>query len=54
MTPELKFASVSVLFDGFTQENNAQKMIDAYKAANVAVGRVFAQFFNNNNFCITV
>jgi glycerophosphoryl diester phosphodiesterase len=28
MTPELKSASVSMPFDGFSQDNYAQKMID--------------------------
>ena len=35
MTPELKSASVVMPFEGFTQEAYAQKMLDAYKAANV-------------------
>jgi glycerophosphoryl diester phosphodiesterase len=49
MTPELKSASVSMPFDGFSQENYAQKMIDEYKAANVPASRVFAQSFNKND-----
>ena len=49
MTPELKSASVSMPFDGFSQENYAQKMIDEYKAANVPAARVFAQSFNKND-----
>jgi len=49
MTPELKSASVSMPFDGFSQEDYAQKMIDEYKAANVPAARVFAQSFNKND-----
>lgn len=49
MTPELKAASVSMPFDGFSQENYAQKMIDEYRAANVPAARVFAQSFNKND-----
>lgn len=49
MTPELKSASVSMPFDGFSQENYAQKMIDEYKAANVPAARVFAQSFNKSD-----
>ena len=46
MTPELKAPSVTMPFDGFTQENYAQKMIDEYKAAGVPASDVFAQSFN--------
>jgi glycerophosphoryl diester phosphodiesterase len=46
MTPELKGPSVPMPFDGFTQEDYAQKMIDEYKAANVPASRVWAQSFN--------
>jgi glycerophosphoryl diester phosphodiesterase len=49
MTPELKSASVSMPFDGFSQESYAQKMIDEYKAAKVPASRVFAQSFNKND-----
>lgn len=49
MTPELKSASVEMPFDGFSQENYAQKMIDEYKAANVPAARVFAQSFHKND-----
>lgn len=49
MTPELKSASVSMPFDGFSQQNYAQKMIDAYKAANVPASQVFAQSFNKDD-----
>ena len=49
MTPELKSTSVDMPFDGFSQENYAQKMIDEYRAANVPASRVFAQSFNKND-----
>jgi glycerophosphoryl diester phosphodiesterase len=49
MTPELKAASVAMPFEGFTQEAYAQKMLDAYKAANVPASQVFAQSFNKND-----
>lgn len=46
MTPELKSPSVSMPFDGFSQEQYAQKMLDEYKAAGVPASQVFAQSFN--------
>jgi glycerophosphoryl diester phosphodiesterase len=46
MTPELKSPSVPMPFDGFTQQDYAQKLIDEYKAAGVHPGRVYAQSFN--------
>jgi len=49
MTPELKLPSVSMPFDGFSQENYAQKMIDEYKVASVPAARVFPQSFNKND-----
>ena len=49
MTPELKSASVAMPFDGFSQENYAQKMIDEYKAAGVAAADVFPQSFNKDD-----
>ncbi len=49
MTPELKSASVTMPFDGFTQEAYAQKMIDEYKAAGVSPRRVWPQSFNKND-----
>jgi glycerophosphoryl diester phosphodiesterase len=49
MTPELKSASVTMPFDGFTQEAYAQKMIDEYKQAGVSPRQVFAQSFNIND-----
>jgi glycerophosphoryl diester phosphodiesterase len=49
MTPELKSASVTMPFDGFTQAAYAQKMIDEYKQAGVSPRQVFAQSFNIND-----
>lgn len=46
MTPELKSASVTMPFEGFTQQAYAQKMIDEYKKARVAPRNVFPQSFN--------
>lgn len=46
-TPELKSPGVAMPFEGdFSQEDYAQKMIDAYKSAGVPASRVFAQSFN--------
>lgn len=45
-TPELKSPSVEMPFDGFTQEDYAQKLIDEYKAAGIPASDVFAQSFN--------
>ena len=45
-TPELKSPAVDMPFDGFTQADYAQKMIDEYKAAGVAPSDVWAQSFN--------
>lgn len=46
MTPELKSPSVLMPFDGFSQEDYAQKMIDEYKEARVPASKVYAQSFN--------
>ena len=46
MTPELKAPSVTMPFDGFTQEAYAQKMIDEYKAMKVDPRDVWPQSFN--------
>jgi glycerophosphoryl diester phosphodiesterase len=46
MTPELKSPSVTMPFDGFTQEAYAQKMIDEYKAAGVPPRHVWPQSFD--------
>ncbi|MFD0858388.1 glycerophosphodiester phosphodiesterase family protein [Roseovarius aquimarinus] len=45
-TPELKAPSVEMPYDGFTQEDYAQKMIDEYKASGVPASDVWAQSFN--------
>ncbi len=49
MTPELKSASVTMPFEGFSQAHYAQKMIDELKAANVSPADVFAQSFNKDD-----
>ncbi len=46
MTPELKEPEVEMPFNGMSQEDYAQKLIDEYKAADVPPGDVFAQSFN--------
>ncbi|MGX2030164.1 MULTISPECIES: glycerophosphodiester phosphodiesterase family protein [Methylocaldum] len=46
MTPELKSPSVAMPFDGFSQEDFAQKMIDEYKEARVSPKKVFPQSFS--------
>ena len=46
MTPELKAPEVDMPFNGMTQEDYAQKMIDEYKSAEVAPTDVFVQSFN--------
>ena len=45
-TPELKSPSVEMPFDGFTQADYAQKLIDEYKAAGIPATDVWAQSFN--------
>lgn len=45
-TPELKSPSVEMPFDGFSQEDYAQKLIDEYKAAGIPASDVWAQSFN--------
>jgi glycerophosphoryl diester phosphodiesterase len=49
MTPELKSASVTMPFDGFSQADYAQKMIDEHKAASVPASDVFPQSFDKND-----
>ena len=49
MTPELKSASVTMPFEGFTQQAYAQKMIDEYKQARVPAGHVWPQSFDKND-----
>lgn len=45
-TPELKAPVVEMPFNGFTQEDYAQKLIDEYKAAGIPASDVFAQSFD--------
>lgn len=45
-TPELKAPSVEMPFNGFSQEDYAQKLIDEYKEAGIDPSRVWAQSFN--------
>lgn len=45
-TPELKQPVVEMPFDGFTQEDYAQKLIDEYKAMDVPPEDVWPQSFN--------
>jgi len=45
-TPELKSASVEMPYDGFSQADYAQKMVDEYKAAGVPASDVWVQSFN--------
>lgn len=49
MTPELKKPVVEMPFDGFSQEDYAQKMIDEYRAAKVPASHVFPQSFQIND-----
>ncbi|MEG3663348.1 glycerophosphodiester phosphodiesterase family protein [Celeribacter halophilus] len=44
-TPELKSPKVDMPFDGFTQADYAQKLIDEYKAAGVPASDVWPQSF---------
>ncbi|ETX27202.1 glycerophosphodiester phosphodiesterase family protein [Roseivivax isoporae] len=48
-TPELKSASVEMPFDGFSQEDYAQKLIDEYKEAGIDPSRVWPQSFDFND-----
>ncbi|MGR3494276.1 glycerophosphodiester phosphodiesterase family protein [Citreimonas sp.] len=45
-TPELKSPSVEMPYDGFSQEDYAQKLIDEYKDAGIDPSRVWPQSFN--------
>lgn len=45
-TPELKSPAVAMPYEGWTQEQYAQAMIDEYKAAGVPPQDVFPQSFN--------
>lgn len=46
MTPELKSPSVTMPFNGFSQSDYAQKMIDEYKRAGVPPEQVYPQSFD--------
>jgi glycerophosphoryl diester phosphodiesterase len=46
MTPELKSPHVTMPFDGFTQQEYAQKMLNEYIDLNVPASRVYPQSFN--------
>lgn len=45
-TPELKTPTVEMPFDGFSQQDYAQKLIDEYKAAGIPASDVWPQSFN--------
>jgi len=45
-TPELKTPSVEMPFDGFSEADYAQKMIDEYKQAGIPASDVWPQSFN--------
>jgi len=49
MTPELKAASVSMPFEGFTQQAYAQKLIDEYRMANIPAHDVWPQSLDIND-----
>lgn len=49
MTPELKSPSVVMPFDGLTQEQYAQKMLDEYKQMGVSAKHVWPQSFDIND-----
>lgn len=46
MTPELKLPQVTMPFDGFTQQQYAQKMLDEYIVLDVPASRVYPQSFS--------
>jgi len=48
-TPELKSPIVDMPFDGFSQTDFAQKLVDEYKAAGVPVSDVWLQSFDLND-----
>ncbi|MEO0939113.1 MAG: glycerophosphodiester phosphodiesterase family protein [Pseudomonadota bacterium] len=45
-TPELKTPSVDMPFNGFSQQDYAQKLVDEYKAAGIPASDVWLQSFN--------
>ena len=48
-TPELKSPSVEMPFNGFSQQDYAQKLVDEYKAAGVPASDVWLQSFNRDD-----
>lgn len=46
MTPELKSPDVPMPFNGFSQQDYAQKLIDEYKQAGIPASKVWAQSFD--------
>ena len=46
MTPELKTPVVAMPFEGFSQQDYAQKLLDEYRAARVPARRVWPQSFH--------
>ncbi|MEL6298645.1 MAG: glycerophosphodiester phosphodiesterase family protein [Pseudomonadota bacterium] len=48
-TPELKAPAVKMPFNGFSQEDYAQKLVDEYKAAGIPPADVWLQSFNIND-----
>ena len=46
MTPELKTPVVAMPFEGFSQQDYAQKLLDEYRAARVPARRVWPQSFS--------
>ncbi|MBO6891031.1 MAG: glycerophosphodiester phosphodiesterase [Roseibium sp.] len=48
-TPELKAPKVTMPYEGFSQSDYAQKLIDDYKAAGVPPADVYPQSFNLND-----
>lgn len=49
MTPELKSPSVPMPFNGFSQKDYAQKMINEYKEAGIPASKVWVQSFDIND-----
>ncbi|PTX57044.1 glycerophosphoryl diester phosphodiesterase [Litoreibacter ponti] len=45
-TPELKAPAVAMPFDGFSQQDYAQKLVDEYKAAGIPASDVWLQSFD--------
>ncbi|WP_336391115.1 glycerophosphodiester phosphodiesterase family protein [Gallaecimonas xiamenensis] len=45
-TPELKSPQVAMPFDGMSQQDYAQKLINEYRAAGIPANQVFPQSFN--------